>query len=174
MKKVLFKGVDLTNAVVRCLNEGDGEKIIKFFKSKGFNIERFGGMCYGEDVFYGCVNGVFHWYSSEELRDYTHIFELSDILEEEKTFPRRMLVGDYEDEITMPSIVIHDLGEQFDLRFISIREIDEERCLNGETGIKWDCWKYAKEIVTIEPTQMTVEEMRQELEQLKGTKIDVV
>jgi len=91
----------IDNTVVKNLNKKHGKVIIKFFEDKGIDAEWWRGMNSEEDgdkyIYYGVVDGEFNNFTKEELPDYVKIITLPEE-EEEKTFPRYMMVRDDEND----------------------------------------------------------------------------
>ena len=58
-----LKSKVMNNVVIKAVKEGDGEKIIEYFKSKGVNTHSYTGSCYEEGgdtcIYYGVVYGEF-------------------------------------------------------------------------------------------------------------------
>jgi len=137
----------MKNQVIEVLNLEHGQKVIKYWKSKGVkNASAFLGT-YTKEAgeshrYYGIINNHFSNYSENTVRQYNA--EIITLL----TFPRKMLVWDYHEKNAIEKIVIRDLGVKVKNRYIAVNTFNVE---DYEEGNKFSVttWNYAKELSKI-------------------------
>ena len=135
---------------IKVLNEEHGKKVIEYLESiGGVNGRKYEGRCIGCYYFIDLSGTISYNYNLPP--GYTAI-----TLPEEKTFPRKMLVWDNIYAIPVERIVITDLGENFQNRYVV--EAFEPLIDNKKRVI---CYNFAKEIP--EPEEMTLEQVCKEL-----------
>ena len=90
-------------------------------------------------------------------------------LPEEKTFPRRMLVGNAEDGEYRERLVLYKLPGEAIAPYITVVHYKEKEYERGQP-YSIGTWKYAKEIPENEVEEMTLEQICEEL----GREIKIV
>lgn len=99
-------------------------------------------------------------YYIQEGYEILTIEQLLDFQEEDKTFPRWMMVGTNENEIDNKMFVLCRLPDGADRPYVVIFKSDVENYKNGRS-YRAAMYKYAKEID--EPVEMTLEQVCKEL-----------
>lgn len=82
-------------------------------------------------------------------------------------YPKRMLVWDYDEYKAKPRIVIADLGEKVNKRYITVVGGDEFKFESGEV-FDWDYYNHAKPIPQPDPIALEIAELRQRLADLEA------
>ena len=148
-----MKKVDLDNTVVEAKREDDGKIILDFFKDndtrslknqsspKGFRYSHDG---YGNTkIYYGIIDGELDFFREGELQNYENvkILEMVDrhikLPVEEKTFPRKMLVWDNNEENASETTIVGYL-EGVKFPWLAIDLVSRDDAYHG--------YKNAKEI----------------------------
>jgi hypothetical protein len=162
----------MKNQVIEVLNIEHGKRVIEYWKSRGFDTRDFTGGCTKEDYniyrYYGVINGKFNNYSSEYVNEYNaEIITLPD----EKTFPRKMLVWDYNEGDAVERMVlwINPFGN-------CIRPIicvDPYLEINFNEGSEYSItlWKHAKELPEVK--ELTIEEAAKKLSEVFGMEVKI-
>ena len=132
----------MNNKVIKVLDREHGKRVIEFFKQY-CNTGGFVGDIVG--YYYGIIDGKFHFWEPDELRNNAEIIELP----EEKTYPRVMMVSD--DKMTWGKRVVFMEKCGGYLSWLFAETLEETEKIVGTSF-----WKYAKEI---EPIQVTLEEI---------------
>lgn len=137
----------MKNQVIEVLNKEHGKKVIEYWKSRGVDTSGVYGSLTKEDCeefrYYGVINNRFNCYTIEFVRKCNaEIIEL----QEEKPFPRVMLVSD--DEIKWYKRVVFMKKNDRFLAWFSAETIEE-----SESIYETYTWYYAKEV---EPRQITI------------------
>ena len=134
----------MKNQVIEVLNKEHGKKVIEYWKSKGADVRCFSGNQTREDDsefrFYGFINGEFNNYRRKSVNLYkAKVIELpTESPEEEKPFPRVMLVSDDGSSWHRRVVFMKRCG-----RYISW--INAETIEESENIYKTAYWRYAKE-----------------------------
>lgn len=168
MKKYWIK--DLTeNQVIHAPTLEIADKLCKRFNEMGLKWSHGNSYLntirwdrYREDTCYNCKKGLYGYKSYYILQGYEilTIDQLLDFQEEDKTFPRWMMVGNNENEIDNKRIVLCKLPDGAAQPYIVVIGANVENYKNGHT-YKTATYKYAKEID--EPVEMTLEQVCKEL-----------
>ena len=134
----------MKNQVIEVLNKEHGRKVIEYWDSRGVDTSGVYGSLTKEDCeefrYYGVINNRFNCYTIEFVRKCnTEIIEIpSESPEEEKQFPRVMLVSDDGNSWHRRVVFMKRCG-----RYISW--INAETIEESEDIYKTTSWRYAKE-----------------------------
>ena len=131
----------MKNQVIEVLNKEHGKKVIEYWKSKGVNTIGMCGDTTKEDDeecrYYGVIRCSFDCYSIEDVHKYNA--EIIELPEEEKPFPRVMLVSDD--------------GDSWHKRVVFMKKYDRflawnkaETIEESESVYEVIPWHYAKEL----------------------------
>ena len=155
----------MKNQVIKVLNKIHGKKVIEYWASQGVNTCGYvGSNTVADDglfTYYGMINNRFGNYSLSMVQNYNaEIIELP----EEKTFPRKMLVWNIDENQACERIVLwkNTFGNPFDKYFAveGCHELEYEAG-NGYFTVPW---RFAKEIpAKPEPVKLTVAEICKKL-----------
>jgi hypothetical protein len=162
----------MKNQVIEVLNVEHGKKVIEYWKSRGFDTRDYWGEFTKEDDdvyrYYGVINGTFNNYSLEEaIKHNAEIITLSD----EKTFPRKMLVWDYNEGDAVERMVlwINTFGKSI----CPIVCVDDCSEINFNKGEEYYTrrWKHAKELPEVK--ELTIEEAAKKLSEVFGMDVKI-
>jgi uncharacterized protein YceH (UPF0502 family) len=78
--------------------------------------------------------------------------------------PNYVMVRDSDDELWVKRILLHDLGSQFECRYITVIFGEDDRFINGENNISISHYLQMKPINKVE---QKIEELEQKLAELK-------
>lgn len=162
----------MKNQVIEVLNIEHGKKVIKYWKSRGFDTRHYTGQCTKENDadyhYYGVINGIFNIYSLEYVNEYN-----AEIitLPEEKTFPRKMLVWDVDEGDAVERIVlwINPFGKC--IRPIVCVDPYSEIDYNKGEEYSTTQWRYAKELPEVK--ELTIEEAAEKLSEVFGMDVKI-
>lgn len=131
----------MKNQVIEVLNIEHGEKVIEYWKLRGFDTSYLCGNITKEDDgkcrYYGVIRCCFNCYSIESVRKYDA--EIIELPKEEKPFPRVMLVSDNVD-YWCKRVVFMKKCNRF-LTWDNAETIEESEDIYEATN-----WLYAKEL----------------------------
>ena len=135
----------MKNEVIEVINKEHGKKVIEYWKSKGADVRGFSGNQTREDDsefrFYGFINGEFNNYRRKSVYLYkAKIIELpiESPKEEEKQFPRVMLVSDDGDSWYKRVVFMKKCNRH--LSWLKAETVEESESIYEATA-----WRYAKE-----------------------------
>ena len=131
----------MKNQVIEVLNKEHGKKVIEYWKSKGFDTMGMCGSFTKEDsgtvCYYGVINGYFHCYSIDYVKEANA--EIIELPKEENSFPRVMLVSVD--------------GNEWHKRVVFMKKCDRflswnnaETIEDAELTYRVASWHYAKEL----------------------------
>ena len=153
----------MKNQVIEVLDKAYGSRVIEYWQSKGVDTR---GMCglftkeNGESArYYGVINDMFDCFTIEDVRKYNA--EIIELPEEEKTFPRVMLVGD-DGNSWYKRVVFMKKCDRF-LAWVNAKTVEESEDIYEATT-----WRYAKELP--EKVELTKAEIAERL----GIPIDLI
>lgn len=160
----------MDNVVIKSLTKDHGNRILKYFKSKGvwtfyteaLCSEAAGDVC----IYYGLINGQFDNWTIYDVTEYgAEIIELP----EEKSLPRKMLVWG-NDARKHERIMLAILPPSYKYRYIAVTDGYEDD-FNNSCYYGASAWEYAEELPEKEPAKkMTVSEICKAL----GEEIEIV
>ena len=131
----------MKNEVIEVLNKEHGRKVIEYWESRGVDTSGVYGSLTKEDCeefrYYGVINNRFNCYTIEFVRKCNA--EIIELPNEEKAFPRVMLVSDDGNSWHRRVVFMKRCG-----RYISW--IDAETIEESENIYKTTSWGYAKEL----------------------------
>ena len=131
----------MKNQVIEVLNKEHGKKVIEYWKSRGVDTLGMNGTFTkengGEERYYGVIQNDFDCYRIEFVRKCNA--EIIELPNEEKQFPRVMLVSDNGDSWHRRVVFMKKCD-----RYISW--IDAETIEGSENIYKTTSWRYAKEL----------------------------
>lgn len=139
----------MKNQVIEVLNKEHGKKVINYWKSKGFKSCLTGtNTKENEDEYryYGIINGELDNYSLIEVNiNKAEIILLpTEKYEEEKTFPRVMMISD--DNIHWYQRVVVSTGVGYAVAVRCCCSMDEYEINKQIDNIVYDLYKYHKEL----------------------------
>ena len=131
----------MKNQVIEVLDKEHGKKVIEYWKSKGVDTSGMLGIGTKKDGYlwhyYGVIGDKFDNYSIEYVHKYNA--EIIELPEEEKSFPRVMLVSDDGDD-WYKRVVFMQKCDRF-LAWDNAETIE-----NAECTYRVASWHYAKEL----------------------------
>jgi len=156
----------MKNQVIKVLSEEHGMKVIKYWESKG--IPNPHNLCGNSiDTYYGIIDGKIDFRSHIEYLDSnTEIITLP----EEKTFPRKMLVWDGNENNAFETYVFIELSNKADYRYIGVNQYNIKKYEQGE-NYEIGSWAYAKELPEVNTKKQELlnkaDELRNKLNEIE-------
>lgn len=152
----------MKNQVIKVLDREHGKKVIEYWKSRGIDTGTYEGNMTEEEhdtcIYYGIIDNKFSNYGIKGVQE-AHVEIIT--LPEERTFPRKMLVWDDDDESNAePMEVLYKLPGNAKQPWICVKSSYMDEYLSGGS-YDWDWFDKAKEIDSDEPKpiEMTMEEV---------------
>ena len=139
----------MKNQVIEVLNKEHGKKVINYWKSKGFKSCLIGSNTKKNEYeyrYYGIINGELDNYSLIQVNiNKAEIILLpTEKYEEEKTFPRVMMISD--DNIHWYQRVVVSAGVGYAVAVRCCCSMDEYEINKQIDNIAYDWYKYHKEL----------------------------
>lgn len=140
----------MKNQVIEVLDQEHGKKVIEYWKSKGIDTSDVLAIRTkkGGDLFryYGVINGCFGFHSEKQavINNAEIILLPTEKYEEEKTFPRMMMVSD--DNIHWDKRVVVSAGVGYAVTVRCCYSMDVYEINKQNNNIVYDLYKHHKEI----------------------------
>jgi hypothetical protein len=166
----------MKNQVIEVLNAEHGKKVIEYWKSKGVHIKDlsgnyYKGLCTKEDDdgcrYYGIIDGRANNFTLDVVKKlHAEIITLP----EEKTFPRKMLVWNGNENNAFETYVFIELSNKADFRYIGVSQFDIEEYEQGE-NYNIQFWNHAKELPEVNTKKQELlnkaDELRNKLNEIE-------
>lgn len=153
----------LLNTCVQCTSEKQGEEILNFYSTNGFEIENITGLFVS--CFYGVdKSGVFFCKTNVETRIIYTLDQLKELVKEtEKPYPKWMKVSDNPITRKNKPLIRKVEFERFGKFHAWIGKNEKEIEENAETT----SWEYAIDTEGPSETELKIEKLKAKIEKLK-------
>jgi hypothetical protein len=166
----------LDNIVAITIRRSDGEKIVEWFKKKGFDTGATTGIgnSYIDSKlsFYGVIDGKFNLFLFNELKPDTRIYTVDTLPE----YPKEMMVSDSpitEDNPGVKQVVLYKMTDGIPSHpYIAVIASDTEQFYEGEAYLCGD-YRYAVDIPTT-PVKSSKELLIEHINQLDDFVIEKI